>query len=129
MLVKTMSTIGGASPRAIPMIVPKGVANEKIRISLRRVLKSLNVLYRAILTDIASANLWIMIATRRSITYALSLFRPRAIPSNIEWHERAIIRMKGVGLHFAFLGATSSTWLCPSWPSTLTLALSTNSWL
>jgi hypothetical protein len=33
-----------------------------------------------------------------------SLIKPSAIPSNIEWTLRAIMRMKGVRSHFSFTG-------------------------
>ena len=62
-LVKIIVTNSGAScPRMMPKMVPRGVAHEKIKSKMKRILNSLNDFYNAILTDMPSANLWMRIA-------------------------------------------------------------------
>jgi hypothetical protein len=98
--INMISTISDVSYRAIPKIIPIGVAKENNIISFKRVLKSLNVLCKDIARDIVSAALWMNIAIIKftaSNHYSFFIM-PRAIPSKRACMARAIIRIKGVML-------------------------------
>lgn len=98
--VNIIEIISGVELNRIPSVVPSGVANEKIMTNLMIYLNSILLLVIEIVIDIDSANLWINIDKVRLMTEAKSFIRPRAMPSKIEWTDKAIIRINGVRLHF-----------------------------
>jgi 3-oxoacyl-[acyl-carrier-protein] synthase III len=66
---KTISTIGGAYPSAIPKMMPKGVAQAKVKTSKNNFLKSSGkVLFKLIPRDIDAAHLCKQIAIKMLMT-------------------------------------------------------------
>ncbi len=103
--VKMMLTMGGASERTRPRLVPKGVAKENRKRNQKRRLNGNPTFYIAILMDIASANLWTRMDTMRLMKGFISCIKPNASPSKIECTLSAIIRTNGkkfIGCFFFF---------------------------
>ena len=110
----TTSTISPADDARIPIATPNGVAIENTKTSCLTSLKlSGKVLTSEMPNALAAAPLWITIASTMLSVLFIDVCSPRAMPSNVAWTERAIMRTKGVALQHCFLGAKYS-WMLTS---------------
>ena len=106
----TAETVESTLDMIIPITIPKGEASEKIPTKIRNNHLLIFALAKVNPKQKAMINLWAQTAVKRTKNEGIFVCKPMAIPSKIEWKERANCNIKDLIKQWC----PKSTWEC-SW--------------